>query len=140
MLVKLSREQIEKEFYEYTLECRRRLDQLFTTTDNSSCISTPTPPLLPPPLSKAFKTHNSLISTRSHNNNLLNFSATTSKNKVFKIMPPKLSSGSCSSRPYSVTRSRCVNNYSSQPLTSTIKNSRSRKNPGKDTNEKIWQI
>lgn len=32
---KLSREEIEKEFYEYTLECRRRLDELFQNSPSS---------------------------------------------------------------------------------------------------------
>ena len=32
---RLSRNQIEKEFYEYTLECRRRLDELFASSPSS---------------------------------------------------------------------------------------------------------
>ena len=118
-IVKLTREQIEKEFYEYTLECRRRLDQLFTTTTttdaSTSSRSSPqsiTTSQQPPLASK--KTNSDKSSTMPSRNNLISFSAASGNYKLFKVMPPAMSL-----RDVESNKCRQSNQYT-QPLTSTM--------------------
>ncbi len=94
-LVKLTREQIEKEFYEYTLECRRRLDQLFTpsttTTDSNSSIRSNRAKSQPRNAIQVSSSSMKMPSSRNNNNNrLINFSTISGNYKIFKVMPPTL--------------------------------------------------
>ena len=119
-LVKLTREQIEKEFYEYTLECRRRLDQLFTTstTTDASTSSRSSPHSITttsqqPPLTTK-KTTSDKSSTMPSRNNLISFSAASGNYRLFKVMPPAMSI-----RDVESNKCRQSNPYA-QPLTSTM--------------------
>jgi hypothetical protein len=118
-LVKLTREQIEKEFYEYTLECRRRLDQLFTTTTttDASTSSRNSPHSITtsqqPPLAGK-KTNSDKSSTMPSRNNLVSFSAASGNYRLFKVMPPAMSI-----RDVESNKCRQSNQYV-QPLTSTM--------------------
>jgi len=96
-LVKLTREQIEKEFYEYTLECRRRLDQLFTptttTTDSNSSIRSNRVKGQPRNAIQASSSSMKIPSSRNNNNNnnrLIDFSTISGNYKIFKVMPPTM--------------------------------------------------
>ncbi len=101
-LVKLTREQIEKEFYEYTLECRRRLDQLFTptttttttTTDSNSSIRSNRAKSQPRNAIQVSSSSMKMPSSRNNNNNnnnrLINFSTISGNYKIFKVMPPTM--------------------------------------------------
>ena len=134
-LVKLTREQIEKEFYEYTLECRRRLDQLFTnatTTSTDASTTSRSSTAISQPLNVnmlAKKTHssNTTFDTSksntlpSKNNNFINFGATSGNYKLFKVMPPTMSIRDVESSKIMSNRSRQSNHYT-QPsiMTSTL--------------------
>ena len=117
-LVKLTREQIEKEFYEYTVECRHRLDQLFTPTTTDASTSSRSSPqsitMSQQPTLAAKKTNSDKSSTMPSRNNLISFSAASGNYKLFKVMPPAMSL-----RDVESNKCRQSNQYT-QPLTSTM--------------------